>query len=298
MARLCRPFVLTGLACAVVVGLAFAACAEEEEATPVPSARIAFVSNRDGNEEVYVMKADGSGQTNLTNNVGDDSRPAWSPDGSKIAFVSDRGLCTMNADGSGQTDLPMEEPPGVFLTFAWSSDGSQVAVCRNSEGPGELYVISADGSAQTRLAGMGCQQPPTWSPDGSQIAWSTPDIYVINADGTGETKLTSSSLEGGADYGPAWSPAGSQIAFHSYPTATRDSNFEIYAMNADGSRLTNLTNNPGQDLWPVWSPDGSQIAFVSERDGNEEVYVMNADGTGQTNLTNSAGSDSSPVWAP
>ncbi|GIV01726.1 MAG: hypothetical protein KatS3mg015_0556 [Fimbriimonadales bacterium] len=85
------------------------------------------------------------------------------------------------------------------------------------------------------------------------------------------------------------------IAFES----TRDGNFEIYVMNADGTNQTNLTNNAAIDSGPVWSADGSKIAFVSDRDGNDEVYVMNADGTNQTRLTNNpAPSDRFPVWSP
>src|SRR5437016_2932368 len=81
-------------------------------------------------------------------------------------------------------------------------------------------------------------------------------------------------------------------------TSTRDGNFEIYAMNADGTGVTRLTNHPAADAKPSWSPDGTKIAFTSNRDGNFEIYAMNTDGTGVTRLTNHAAADISPAWSP
>ncbi|MCH8274254.1 MAG: PD40 domain-containing protein [Armatimonadetes bacterium] len=101
--------------------------------------------------------------------------------------------------------------------------------------------------------------------------------------GDGGTKVDSS---------PAFSPDGPKIAFAS----TRDANWEIYIMNADGSGQTNLTNNVAYDDVPAFSPDGSMIAFTSYRDGNREIYIMNANGSGQTNLTSNAAEDDKPSF--
>src|SRR5207249_3093789 len=78
----------------------------------------------------------------------------------------------------------------------------------------------------------------------------------------------------------------------------RDGNYEVYAMNADGTGQTNLTNNAAADKDPAWSTDGGKIAFVSDRNGHVDILVMNADGTGATALTNDAAIDSSPSWSP
>ena len=78
----------------------------------------------------------------------------------------------------------------------------------------------------------------------------------------------------------------------------RDENFDVYVMNADGSKKTRLTDNPADDEYPSWSPDGEKIAFGSKRDGNSEVYVMNADGSEQKILTKNPGYDGYPVWSP
>jgi Tol biopolymer transport system component len=274
--------------------------------------RIAFVSYRDGNGEIYVMNADGSGQTNLTNNPWDDQDPTWSPDGSKIAFDSrlddKMDIYLMNADGTGQTNLT--NSPGLDLDPHWSPDGSKIAFVSDRDGNNEIYVMNADGTGQTNLTNNPGSYPfaggndysPGWSPDMSKIAFVSDrdvntQIYVTNVDGTGQINVSKNAASDGS---PRFSPDGSKMVFE----CGGDANADVCVMNADGSGRTNLTNNPssGQGTaWeddPVWSPDGSRIAFVSDRDGHLQIYVMNADGSGQTNLSKSAANDTSPVWSP
>jgi len=216
---------------------------------------IAFTSDRDGNNEIYVMKADGSEQTRLTSNGGQDYFPAWSPDGTRIAFVSDRDgnneIYVMKADGSGQTRL--SNNPALDSYPAWSPDGTGIASVSNRDGNYEIYVMNADGSGQTRLTSNPASDLyPAWSPDGTRIAFVSDrdgnrEIYVMNADGNGLTRLTRNPA---SDLYPAWSPDGTTITF----VSDRNGNREIYVMNADGSRQTRLTNNPAMDLYPAWSP--------------------------------------------
>lgn len=260
--------------------------------------KIAFQTYRDGNSEIYVMNADGSGQTNLSNNSADDGVPDTSPDSSKIAFQAHRDgrpeIYVMNADGSGQTRLT-DNPEGNNEP-AWSPDGTKIAFTSSRDGNQEIYVMNADGSGQTRLTNNSAiDNTAAWSPDGTKIAFFTSrdgndEIYIMNSDGSGQANLTNQS---GTDNSPAWSPDGSKIAFHT----NRDGNFEVYVMNADGSGQTNLSNNGAElDILPDWSPDGTKLVFHSNRDGNDEVYVMNADGSGQTNLTNNSATDGWPDW--
>ena len=259
--------------------------------------KIAFTSDRDGNPEIYVMNADGSGQTRLTNNGADDRRPAFSPDGTKIAFASDRDgnweIYVMNADGSGQTRLTND--PAIDHTPAFSPDGTKIAFGARRDGDYEIYVMNVDGTDQTRLTNSSLSDwIPMFSPDGLKIVFASwrefnDEIYIMNVDGSGPTNLTNN---GAADFDPAFNADGSKIAFLS----NRDGNWEIYVMNADGSGQTNLTNSGTADVDPVFNPDGSMIAFHSDRDGDYEIYVMNADGTGVTQLTNNMAVDSQPSY--
>jgi len=236
------------------------------------------------------MNVDGSGVTRLTNNCVEDGYPAWSPDGAKIAFRSGSSLSVMNADGSGQVALVSEGGPNP----SWSPDGTKIAFVSRRDGNNEVYVMNADGSAQTNLTNNSTNDhSPSWSPDGSQIAFTssrdaTYQTYIMNSDGSGLTNLTDNSDYD--DYDPSWSPDGTKIAF--------DSNMggpcrEIYVMNVDGSGRTRLTyecSSGGALSWsfaPSWSPNGAGIVFTSTRDDMNLIYVMNADGSGQTNISNS-----------
>lgn len=267
----------------------------EDVLNPDPS--ILFVSDRDGDAEIFVMDAHGGVTVQLTDNASGDGGPAWSPDRSKIAFFTDRDgnneIYVMNADGSAPTRLT--SIAATDLDPAWSPDGSKIAFVSDRDGNFEIYIMNADGTGVTRITNdLAFDGEPAWSPDGATIAFRTHrddvdgEIYVMNADGSAPTRLTNST---GFDANPDWSPDGSQIAFSSDRAG---SDFGLYVMNADGSAPMQLSN--GMDAYPAWSPDGSKIAFGSDRDGNLEIYVMNADGSGPTRLTVHAANDYRPDW--
>jgi Tol biopolymer transport system component len=263
------------------------------------STKIAFVSQRDGDAEVFVMNADGSHQTRLTDNIFFDNSPTWSPDGTKIAFATNRDgnfeIYTMNANGSSQTRITNNTAGDI--TPSWSPDGTKIAFVSDRDGNPEIYTMSPNGANLTRLTtNASKEQALAWSPDGTKIAFATDrdgnfEIYTMNANGSSQTRITNNA---GTDITPSWSPDGTRIAF----VSERDGNPEIYTMNANGSSQTRLTNNTFPDANPTWSPDGNLIAFVTPITGNHEVYTMNADGSNQTRITNNIANEFATAWSP
>ena len=266
-----------------------------------------FTDSKSIESDIYTIKVDGSEERRLTNSPGLDVFSAWSPDGRRIAFTSDRNsgnweLYVMNADGAEQirlTNTP-EQDEGVP---AWSPDGEKIAYVVGFFGGPTIHVMNADGSDRRRLVDGNW---PSWSPDGKRLVYTDFSVgeerlAVMNADGSQQRRLPSSlvrRLTGTADaYEAAWSPDGKRFA---YVSALRTNNEEIYVMNVDGSHRIRLTDIPGNDHWPpTWSPDGSRIAFTSAgTDRRGEIYVMNADGSGLTKLTDGQADDNFPAWRP
>jgi len=308
----------TKITLSAVGALALAACATPTEPTkldallfrppsPLGQARIAFASDRDGEPEVYIMYADGSGQTRLTFTTAPQSsrQPALSPNAARIAFVSDRDaghdeIYVMNADGSGQVRLTTTIAGYQNQDPAWSHDGSKIAFTRCYASNCTVYIMNADGSGVVQLTSLDSSEP-SWSPDGSKIAFVSRntaagyDFIVVMDLATRQGHLT--KLYNDPWPWPTWSPDGSKIAFDNWGPYTSG----IYVMNADGTGIVRLTN--GSDSQAAWSPDGSKIVFMSSRAGtsptNYQIYAMNADGSGIVPLTTEAPShvDSHPSWA-
>lgn len=253
----------------------------------------------DFESEVYTMNVDGSGEKRLTDSPGLDAFPAWSHDGERIVFASDRDgnweLYVMNSDGTEQrrlTDTPEDE--GVP---AWSPDGEKIAYVTDTINDPQIHLMNADGSGQEWLVDGNW---PTWSPESKRICFTVypagaEQLAVINVDGTGTHRLTGQFLATGSNYEAAWSPDGKKIAF-----VSGKEDEDIYVMNTDGSKRTRLTDEvPGNDHWPpTWSPDGTRIAFTSDSPRGGEIYVMNSDGSGLTKLTDDSAYDSFPAWRP
>jgi hypothetical protein len=227
-------------------------------------ALFALTADYNGVAAISVAKTNGTEVRRLTS--GSEANPAWSPDGTRIAFSSFRDgnweIYVMNSDGQNQKRLT-QSSADMDRNPAWSPDGSRIAYSSQRDTNNDIYVMNADGSNSVRLTeDPADDSDPAWSPDGTRIAFrsnreSFPAIWVMNADGTGATRLTSNNL---GDSQPSWSPDGKKIAFTARTTATK---YAVFLMNADGSGRTRFTEDFDVAADPAWSPDGQQIAFTA-----------------------------------
>lgn len=287
-------------------------------ATPVatgPTGRIAFSSDRnDDHSELYTMKADGTDAKRLTDTAGNVFSPSWSPDGTQIAFVTDRDgnpeIYTMNSDG---TKIRRLTNNGINdLDPQWSPDGSKIVFVSERDGNREIYVMNTNGANVARLTNNGASDSqPAWSPDGKQIIFSSDrnlpvekqaesDLYVMNADGSNVKRLLDHA---GGDWGAAWSPDGKRIAFYTagFGQAGGDvAGGDLFIVNTDGSGLVQLSPDSVGGRDPSWSPNGRFLAFSSARNDDAlfDIYTIAVDGSNLKKLTTNPGNDYDPAWAP
>lgn len=305
-------------------------CSSLAEPTPIPTAtplarmsRIAFVSERDGNWEVYVMNADGSNPRNLTNNPAPDGHPSWSPDGKKLAFHSERDgnrdIYVMNSDGTGLQRLT--EDPAADHSPAWSPDGSKIAFVSDRIGRTHIWLMDSDGSDLTDLTPRHNRSArwPAWSPNGETIAYIfRSSLWYMSPDGrTGSLVIDADDfvLDGFFVGTPDWSPDGENIALLAnfrdrdglvgrlYTAESEEGyNFrEVLPLEPrDRPYVDQVATWPveGPDERPTWSPDGKKIVFASLTDGDWEIWVADVEAQTATRLTEQKGTDSFAAWEP
>jgi TolB protein len=250
------------------------------------------------NGDIYVVNADGTGKTRLTRHPAEEFDPAWSPDGTKIAFsrftAGRYQIFLMNPDGSGAAQLTRGE--GAASDAAWSPDGTRIAFTR-CRGSCDVYVIDVNGTGERRLTrgDPPGEQSPTWSPDGRRIAFvDINGLFVMDAEGGSWKRLTDGPAD---DANPAWSPIAPLIAFDGSRGLF---NGDIYVVGAEGGEPAHVTESLPLDSNPSWSSDGQRIAFMRKQNPRirARLHVMNADGSTQTNLHAIGDAYSRPSWSP
>lgn len=255
--------------------------------------RIAFVSNRTGAEELFVISTDGTHELQLTTTAGDKNSLAWTADGREILFVASENdtshLYAIAPDGTKQREVARVPGRGPAL----SPDGARLLYMAGSWTATRLMLSSSDGShPQPITDGSYIAWNSHWSPDGKRIAFTSRSdpkselaIYVMNADGTGRRQLSHFAAGSGNVQWPVWSPDGHQLAVQVNGPQEHAAHIWIIDAASGNARKLAPHDRPYLDETPAWFPDGSRIAFQSNRTGRMEVWVMNADGSQPRQIT-------------
>jgi TolB protein len=267
----------------------------------IGATKIAYVSRKGNAKEICTMDYDGHNQQEFTHSGSLNLFPSWSPDNSKLAFVSYRPKPEVTIysfiDGS-RIPFPM------FNTFAStpaiSPDGKEVAFAlRTPRGDADIYISKLDGSDRRDITNNpAIDTSPAWSPTGRQIAFTSDrigtvrQIFVCDADGSNVRRIVK---EGGDADSPAWSPDGKWIAFHWKPHL--GSNYDIFVAEAAGGAVKQVTNNGATGQNPAWAPDGRHLAFQSDRSGSTQIYIMPFPSDVEPRRITSQGNNSNPAWS-
>jgi len=267
----------------------------------IGTSKIAFISDRDGNKELYVMDWDGRRPVRLTANRSLDLFPTWDPSGKKLAYVSyKRGspeIFVMDAY-AGREVVFAGGRGASFFSPEWSPDGQSIVFNSSLDGESELYIRNSSVEEMRRLTfSRGIDTSPSFSPDGRRLAFNSsrtgsPQIYIMDADGLNARRVSFGEMLGRYNSCPSWSPDGSRVAFCSRKSGF----FHLFTIDVADGTLRRLTSGQSNNEEPCWSPDGRHIAFTSDRGGTKQIYVMNADGARQRAVT-TTGNNVSPSWS-
>jgi TolB protein len=259
--------------------------------------KIAYSSQIKGNRDIYICDFDGYNTVKITDDAYIDQMPAWSHNGDRIYFTSDRhdnhDLYCYIFEKNEVYSISNRE--GLNFAAAPSPDGNYISVTLSIAGNSEIYLLDPSGRIMRRLAysPRAIDTSPTWSPNSKEIAYisdraGNPQLYVIDVDGTNSRRLT---YYGDYIADPVWSPRGDYIAYCSREAGQ----FQIYIVDITGQNAYKLTEIASNEA-PSWSPDGLHIVYSSNIDGPYSLWIMNFDGSGKRRL-NLGGNCKSPSWS-
>lgn len=269
----------------------------------VAATEIAFISDRTGTRELYVMAADGRRQRPATRSNFLKMAPEWVPDGRAILYVGYQSL----QPGFFLTSRSKDITPGPILRGLmkglpkyrgrFDPTGEELAMVSSVDGAAEIFRVKRHGNEARRLTNHpAIDISPSWSPDGREIVFvsdrsGAPQLYLMDRDGGNLRRLT---FTGAYNASPAWSPDGRWIA---YETRVRGQ-FDIWLIDPSGQINFPIVQHPRSDEAPSWSPDGRKIVFSSRRRGREDLYVMDWNGENLLRLTVRVGRNIQPDWGP
>lgn len=265
---------------------------------PIFTSKIVFVSDRDGNDELYMMDYDGQNQARLTFNTLRDYMPSWSPDGKTIAYTSyknlNAGLYLLNLEAGKVTAVSTR---GTNFSPSFSPDGKKLAFCSTMDGNTEIYLANSDGNNIRRLTfNEAIDASPSWSPTSREIAFVSdrsgqgqPQVYIMDAEGSNVRRI---SFGGSYHDAPAWSPTGDRIVY----VSRVENIFDLYVLNLRNNQIIKLTESNARNESPSWSSDGRHIVFSSNLSGSLQLYAIDYDGANLRRLT-SQGNNKLPDWS-
>lgn len=271
------------------------------EGTPgIGTSEICFSAGTTGSKEIYVSDYDGANMQQVTKHNSISIKPKFSPDGTKIAYLSfkDRYSFLYVFNRMTGVSTPLSKEVGLNIAPAWSPDGRQLAQVLSKDGNNEIYLRNADGTNLRRLTrNRDLDTSPVFSPDGSRIAFvsdrgGNPQIFVMSSNGDAATRL---SFQGGSSYDPAWSPDGKYIA---YVAEKSGEGLEIYIMGADGTGHRRLTDSQGSNESPSWSPDSRHVIYFSTRNGQKALYTYTIETNEERRVPRLTMSCEGPCWGP
>lgn len=260
--------------------------------------RIAFVNNRTGKKEIYVMDYDGANVRQLTQLHSITLLPKWTPDGKSIVFNSYKAgnpdAYIMDADGTNLKILSGRQ--GLNTSLNAAPDSTQFAVTLSRGSDPDLYLLDKGGRILRRLThSPGVDTSPSFSPNGQQLAFisdrsGNPEVYVMDITGANVQRLTYGQW---AD-SPAWSPKGDWIAYERQRSQGR---FDVYLVDSSGRNNHVISEAGARNENPSWSPDGRFIAYASDRDGGKsKICLMGADGSAPHCVSTIGGESFTPSW--
>jgi len=270
----------------------------------VSDTELAFVSNRGGSKEIWVMDADGDNPRAATRNRSLSSFPDWDPSGNAVVYTSYRYhnrpslfLVARGPNSPGRILAGIDGGKPIYRGV-FDHTGRKLAIVMSSGGNTEIFSVERGGGGLERLTNnKAIDVSPTWSPDGNRLAFvsdrtGSPQVYVMNADGSDERRLT---FNGSYNTAPAWSPDGKWIAYETQIGGQ----FDIWRIDPEGQANGPLITHPRSDEHPAWSPDSRLLAFQSTRRGRFDIYVLDVDHpNAEPRRITDGGENTNPAWGP